>query len=97
MKQVPSWVWWGLATATVAYPQVYATKTTKDLRKFLRTCVNMYRDVGFTTVIPLLGVVAGKDFVVQWLQECQALKCNAALYSLQRLQDTDELRCEVWA
>lgn len=22
--------------------------------------------------------------------------CNDALYSLQRLQDTDELRCEVW-
>lgn len=85
------------AAKLIAYPQVYATKNTTDPRKFLRTCVNMYRDVGFTTVIPLIGVVAGKDFVIQWLQECQALKCSAALYSLQRLRDSDELRCEVWA
>jgi hypothetical protein len=83
------------AADLVAYPQVYATKNTKDPRKFLRTCVSMYRDVGFKTVVPLIGVVAGQDFVLQWLQECEALKCQAALWSLQRLQQMN-VKCDAW-
>lgn len=57
--------------------------------------MSMYRDIGFKTVVPLIGVVAGQDFVLQWLQECEALKCQAALWSLQRLQQMN-LKCDAW-
>jgi len=76
-----------------AYPQVYDSDRSTEPRKFLRTCVNMYRDAGFAEVVPLISASSGVDFLRAWLAECAELNVQAAIYSLQRLKQLN-ITCE---
>jgi hypothetical protein len=71
------------------YPQVYDSDRSTEPRKFLRTCVTMWRDAGFVDVVPLLGVSAGADWLRAWLEECAVLGVPAALYSLERMEQLE--------
>lgn len=71
----------------VAYPQVYDSDRSTEPRAFLRQCVKMYREAGFSEVRPLLGLSAGPAHVVAWLDECAALRVRPDLWQLSRLRE----------
>jgi len=69
-----------------AYPQVYDSDNSTKPREFLRTCVKMYRDVGFTTVVPLFSASSGAAFLQEWIDECRVMGIQGAIYSLERMK-----------
>lgn len=69
------------------YPQVYDSDNSTKPREFLRTCVKMYRDVGFKTVVPLFSASSGAAFLQEWIDECRVMKIQGAIYSLQRMKE----------
>lgn len=59
-----------------AVPQIYDTdRSTPPTGAFARSCINSYRAAGFSTVIPLLGLSAGRERVAAWAAECVDLGC----------------------
>lgn len=68
------------------YPQVYDSDNSTKPREFLRTCVKMYKDVGFKTVVPLFSASSGAAFLQEWIDECRVMDIQGAIYSLQRLK-----------
>lgn len=75
------------AAGRLAFPQVYDSDRKRDPAAFLRQCVEAYGKAGFPPerVIPLLGIVAGADYVREWRDEAHRLGCPAVHYwSLQR-------------
>ncbi len=69
------------------YPQVYDSDNSTKPREFLRTCVKMYRDVGFTKVVPLFSASSGAAFLQEWIDECRVMGIQGAIYSLQRMKE----------
>ena len=69
------------------YPQVYDSDNSTKPREFLRTCVKMYRDVGFKTVVPLFSASSGAAFLQEWIDECRVMGIQGAIYSLQRMKE----------
>jgi hypothetical protein len=69
-----------------AYPQVYDSDNSTKPREFLRTCVKMYRDVGFKTVVPLFSASSGAAFLQEWIDECRVMGIQGAIYSLERMK-----------
>lgn len=75
------------AAGCTAYPQVYDTDRSTEPRSFLRRCVAMYLEAGFKNVVPLLGVAAGPDHLVAWLDECARMQIRPDLWQLSRLRE----------
>lgn len=70
-----------------AYPQVYDSDRSTEPRSFLRRCVDMYAHAGFARIVPLLGVSAGPDHLLAWLDECQRMQLRPDLWQLSRLRE----------
>ena len=47
----------------------------------------MYRDVGFTKVVPLFSASSGAAFLQEWIDECRVMGIQGAIYSLQRMKE----------
>jgi len=70
-----------------AYPQVYDSDRSTEPRSFLRRCVDMYAKAGFVRIVPLLGVSAGPEHLLAWLDECQRMGLRPDLWQLSRLRE----------
>lgn len=76
-----------------AFPQVYDPDRSTDPRPFLRKCVQSYEKAGFEDIRPLLGMAAGIDYVMTWIDECDKLGRPWHIWTLQSAKKSG-ITCE---